>query len=99
MDTGYSITLINKLWLLSELLDIHITKMSTPLKVRGIGASKYKILEYVTIPIYLPGIDKNGSPILVYFRKELHIIDNLRAKILIGNNIIRPEEIIINLAY
>ena len=33
---------------------------------------------------------------LIYLRRELHIIDNLRAKMLIKNNIIKSKEIIIN---
>ena len=77
MDTRYSVILINKSWLLSELLDIYITKILTPLKVRGISALKYKTLEYITILIYLPGIDKSSKSILVYFRKELYLVDSL----------------------
>ena len=34
---------------------------------------------------------------LIYLRRELYIIDNLRVKILIKNNIIRFKEIIINI--
>ena len=34
---------------------------------------------------------------LIYLRRELYIINNLRVKMLIKNNIIRPEEIIINI--
>ena len=33
---------------------------------------------------------------LIYLRRELYIVNNLRVKILIKNNIIKPEEIIIN---
>ena len=33
---------------------------------------------------------------LTYLRRELHIVDNLCVKILIKNNIIEPEEIVIN---
>ena len=72
--------------------------MVTSLKVRGIGISKYKTSEYITILIYLPGIDKSSKLILVYFRKELYLVDSLRSKILIGNNIINLEGIVINLA-
>ena len=92
-------TLIDRPWLLSELSDVYVAKISTPLKVRGVDTSKHETSEYVTIPIYLPGTDKNSSPILMYFRKELHIINSLRAKMIIGNNIIGPEGIIINLAH
>ena len=33
---------------------------------------------------------------LIYLRRELHIVDNLRVKILIKNNIIEPKEIVID---
>ena len=98
IDTRYSVTLINKSKLLLELLDIYITKMSISLKVRGVGTSKYKTLEYVIISIYFLGVNnKNNSLFLVYFCKKLYLIDSLRAKILIGNNIISLEGIVINL--
>ena len=35
---------------------------------------------------------------LIYLRRELHIINDLRAKMLIKNNIIKPEGIIIDVA-
>ena len=34
---------------------------------------------------------------LIYLRRELHIVDNLRVKILIKNNIIKFKEIVINI--
>ena len=34
---------------------------------------------------------------LIYLRKELYIIDNLRVKILIKNNIIKSKKIVINI--
>ena len=34
---------------------------------------------------------------LIYLRRELYIVDNLRIKILIKNNIIKSKEIIINI--
>ena len=33
---------------------------------------------------------------LIYLRRELHIVDNLRIKIFIKNNIIKFKEIVIN---
>ena len=80
------------------MIDIYITIISTPLKVRIIGTSKYINLKYVIIPIYLQGVDdKNNSLILVYFRKELYLVDSLKSKILIGKNITSPKDIVINL--
>ena len=34
---------------------------------------------------------------LTYLRRKLHIVDNLRIKILIKNNIIKSKEIVINI--
>ena len=34
---------------------------------------------------------------LIYLYRELHIVDNLRVKMLIENNIIGPKEIVINI--
>ena len=46
----------------------------------------------------MPVINDKGRNILIYLYKKLYIVNNLRAKILIRNNIIRPEDIIINIA-
>ena len=80
-----------------KLLDIHVTRILIPLTVRGIDASKYKTSEHMTILTYLP-ITKDSRLILVYSYKELYLVDSLRWKILIDNNIIGLEGIVINLA-
>ena len=67
------------------------------MKVRGLGTNKYKTTEYIIIPIYLLGTFK-GLNIIVYIYRELYLVDNLRAKILISNNIISLESITINIA-
>ena len=71
--------------------------MATLLKVRGVGSSRYKTSEYVTIPIYLLGLVE-GKEVLAYFRREIYLIDDLRAKILLSNNILGPEGFVINVA-
>ena len=85
--------------MISELLDINVLKILTTLKFRGINTLKYKTSETITILIYLPCIDKVSKSVLVYFRKELYLVDSLRAKILKGNVIIYLEGIIIHLSY
>ena len=72
--------------------------MATSLRVREVGASKHETSEYVTQDLYLPGIDDQGRKVLAYLRRELHIVDNLRVKMLIKNDIIRPEGIVIDIA-
>jgi hypothetical protein len=71
--------------------------MALPLRVRGVNISKYKIDEYVILLIYFPGIDNNEKEVLVYIRREIYLVDNLKTKIFINNNIILFKGIIINI--
>ena len=68
-----------------------------PLRVREINISKYEISKYITEDIYLSGVNNQGRKILTYLRRELYIIDDLRIKMLIRNNIIKSKGIVINI--
>ena len=92
LDTGYGISLIDRAYLFGQLPDIQISKMASPLKVRSIGLNRHLTDKYVFIPVYIPGT-KDGVSILVCFKREFHIVNELRANILIGNNTIGPESI------
>ena len=72
--------------------------MAPPLKVRGIGASKHETDEYILEPLYFPAISENGQRVVVPIKRELHLVDKLRANILIGNDIIGPEGITMDIA-
>ena len=73
--------------------------MASPLKVRGVGTNKHETSEYVTIPIYLPGkTTEENKDVLACLRRELDLVEDLRAKMLIGNDIIAPEEITVDIA-
>ena len=47
---------------------------------------------------YLPGTTNNGIKAIDCIRREIHLVNNLRAKMLISNDIISPEQIIIDIA-
>ena len=98
LDTGCGVTLVDRLWLMRLLPLAAISKMSSPLKVRGVGSSQHETSEYVITPCYFPGIDEQGNDVLACIRREIHIVDGLRAKMLIGNDFIGPEGITIDVA-
>ena len=75
-----------------------MTTIEVPLKVRGVGTLLYKISEYIVVLFYLPGTTNNGIKIIGCIRREIYLINNLRAKILISNDIISPKQIIIDIA-
>ena len=86
LDTGCGMTLVDKDWLLRQLPNQKIKEMSTPLKVRGIGASKYESTQFAELSLFLPGKDNKGQKVYAFIRCELHLVKGLRANILVGNN-------------
>ena len=72
--------------------------MAIPLKVRGIGTSKHKTDKYVLELLYFPAISNKGQHMVACICHELHIVDNLRANILIKNDIIGVKGMIIDIA-
>ena len=74
---------------------IIIKKIKTTINIRGIGSLKHVTDEYCLINLYVPSIVK-GKPSLAHLRREVHIVDDLKAKILMGVNILGPERILID---
>lgn len=72
--------------------------MPVPLKVRGIGASRHNSGEFALIALYISGLDRGSSEVYAYVQCELHLIDGLKANMLIGNNVFCTEGFTINLA-
>ena len=70
--------------------------MSTPLKVRGIRASKHKFAQFAELSLFLPGENNKGHKVYASIRCELHLVEGLKANILIGNNILAPENLVLN---
>ena len=97
-DTGCGVSLVDRIWRAEQAPNATISKMASPLKVRGVGSSSHETLEYITHNICIPARDKNGKPVITCIRRELHIVDDLRAKMLIGNDILGPEAITIDVA-
>ena len=86
-------SLIDRKFLLENHPDAEIKKISTPMTVKGIGSKRHKASEYVRIKMYLPG--KKGAVALI--DRELHVVDNLTAKALIGIDLMKPEGIVLDL--
>ena len=72
--------------------------IEVPLKVRSVGTLLYKTSEYIVVSFYLPATTNDGIKAIGCIRREIHLVNNLRAKMLISNDIISPEQIIIDIA-
>ena len=56
----------------------------------------HDINKYILILIYIPTI-KDSKKILYRIYREIHLVNNLKAYILLGNNIIDSKKIILNI--
>ena len=69
--------------------------MTSPLKVRGLGSKMHETWEYAVADIYLPDT-KNGKEVISVLRREIHLIENLKANMLLGNDVIDSEKIVLD---
>ena len=61
--------------------------------MRNIGFNKYSILNYALVFIYILSTNAFGNRIKAFITRKTYIIDNFKAKILIGTNIIGLKSI------
>ena len=70
--------------------------MSVPLKIRGIGASKYESEDFAFTTIYFPSIDKKALEVYASISCKMHLVDGLKANMLVGNDVLFTEGFAIN---
>lgn len=97
LDTSCGVILVDKYWLLKHLSNQKISTMSTPLKVRGIDTLKHESSEFAALSLWFPGKNAIGDLVYTALRCEIHRVEGLRANLLIGNNIMSPEVVVIDL--
>ena len=99
LDTGCGVTFVDKAWLLRWLPHQKIREMATPLKVGEIGASKHESAQFAELSLFLSGENNKGQKVYASIRCKLHLVKSLKANILIGNNILAPENFVLNIGF
>lgn len=98
IDMDFEVILNEKSWLEHQLFGQLISRMTFLLKIHGIDLLKYETDEYVTVPLYLLGEKNNGAKSYTFIWRKLHLVDGLKANILISNNIIGLKGISVNIS-
>lgn len=88
LDTGCTMSLIDRSFLNNELPDVKVQCMTSPIAVRGLGSTSHNTAESVLVDLYL--LDTNGQT--AHLQRELHIVEELRAKVLLGIDINSSRE-------
>ena len=71
----------------------YIEKMVSFIPVHGLGTMTHQVNEYITLNIYLSEIDGR----IAHIKQEFHLVDNLKANVLIEIDILATEEITVKL--
>ena len=74
LDTGYFITLIDRIFLALAIPNLPIRIIASLIKIYRLGSNIYKIAEYIITLLYLSG-DKITA---IFTPREIYIINNLR---------------------
>ncbi|RKF82335.1 hypothetical protein GcC1_015045 [Golovinomyces cichoracearum] len=87
LDSGCTMSLIDRKFLSKQHPTTKLSIMSTPMIVRGIGYHTYDASQLLEVDIFLP----NGKGSAGHIKKELHVVECLPAKVLLGVDIMLPE--------
>src|SRR5271163_1096884 len=92
-DTGCGMSLVDESVLESGALSSR--KSQSPVHVKGIGDEMYLSKESVVLDVFFPDVTNTR---LAKITRKFHIVQDMDCGLLIGNDIIEPEGIVINLA-
>ena len=95
IDIGYNVILVDKTWLLVLLSKVEIRRISKALRVKRLDTAIYNTNKYMLVLMYIFDI-KDDINVLYRIVREIHLISNLKAYILIKNDIVDLERIVIN---
>ena len=92
LDTGCSVALLDREEARS-VPSLELRKMASPIKVRGVGSDVHETADYVITSLYFLG-NKDGQDVTyITAPREVHLVDKLKAKMLIGMDFLVPEKI------
>ena len=94
-DTGCPMTLFDRGKLLQLLPDIRLQRLASPIPVRGLGDTVHQTHEYANVSFLIEG-ELDGKPATAELSGEVHVVDKLRANMLMGNDMIVPHGIVLD---
>lgn len=70
--------------------------MSTPLKIKGIRASKHKSAQFAELSLFLLKENNKGQKVYTFIKCKLNFVNSLKVNILIDNNILASKSFVLN---
>ena len=92
VDTGCTMSLIDRDFLNTHLPNLKLRRLTEAITVRGIGAGKHESTEFARVYLYIPG-HVGKERVKAQLIRDLHVVNDLRVKVLLGMDILGPEAI------
>ena len=92
LDTGCHISLVDREFLLQQIPELKLKKMASPIFVKGIGSNRHVTDEFAVLMLHFPG-KHAGVAATGIVKQEVHVVNGLKAKVLISTDILTPEGI------
>jgi hypothetical protein len=86
-------SLIDKVFLKEQWLDARIQNLTDPINVRGVGDTTHQCNTFAVLDLYIPGKTASGKVTTALITR---VVDKLKAKVLMGMDIIGPERMSAN---
>ena len=97
LDIGAGIILADKQFFKREAPNVPIRTMASPISVRDVGTDKYSFSEYAIADVYIPDHNKSDAAVKAKITREIHLVNNLKANMLLDTDFIEPEKIDISI--
>ena len=94
-DSGCTMSVIDRKFLFTQAPEAQVKTMPQPVRVRGIGDAMLDSSEYVNLQLSMQGF-LNGTPVQARFRGQYHVVDGLKANLLLGSDILGPQRMVVD---
>lgn len=88
LDARCVFTLVDRVQLNKKLFLQKISSMPIPLKIKGIGVSKYILGEFSLTIINISDINKKGQQTYTFIGCKLYLVNRLKTNMLIDNDVL-----------
>lgn len=94
-DAGCTMTMADRTFVPTE---TPVKKMTSKIPIRGLGSKIHHSDEFAVLTFYMEGVLPEGTRAFAKITREVHIVDDLKAGMLIGADILTPERMVIDFA-
>ena len=94
-DAGCTMIMVDRTFIPAT---AEVKKMAAKIPIRGLGSKIHHSDEYAVHTFYMEGVLPDNTRAFAQITREIHVVDDLKAGMLIGADILTPKRMIIDFA-